>query len=53
MYVSGTRKIIFSYDDVFDQIFSSVLAYTPQHYAEANNMCMDVPYTPYATYSKE
>ena len=32
VYVPITRKIISSYDVVFDEIFSSVLAYTSQPY---------------------
>ena len=53
MYVTSTRKIISSYDVVFDESFSSTLAYTSQPYAEAMAMCPAVSYIPCATYSKE
>ena len=42
VYVPRTSKIISSYDVVFDDIFSSTLAYTSQPYAKAMAMCMDV-----------
>ena len=32
MYVPSTRKVISSYDVVFDEIFSSALSYTSQPY---------------------
>ena len=38
---------------MFDEIFSSVLAYTSQPYSEAMTMRPEVTYTPYATSSKE
>ena len=38
VYLPGTRKIIASYDVVFVEIFSSMLAYTSQPYAEAMAM---------------
>ena len=52
-YVPSTRKIIYSYDFVFDESFSSALAYTSQPYSEAMPMRPEVTYTPYATSSKE
>ena len=48
-----TRKIISSYNVVFDESFSSALAYTSQPYLEAMAMRPEVTYTPYATSSKE
>ena len=53
MYVPSTRKIISSYDVVFDESFSSTLAYTSRPYSEVLVMRPAVTYTPYATYSKE
>ena len=53
MYVPSTRKVIFSYDVVFDKCFSSALSYTSQPYAEAMAMRPAVTYIPYATPSKE
>ena len=53
MYVPSTRKIISSYDVVFDESFSSELAYTSQPYSEAISMRPEVTYTPYAMSSKE
>ena len=53
MYVPSTRKIIFSYDVVFDESFSSELAYASQPYSEAMSMRPAVTYTPYATSLKE
>ena len=53
MYVPSTRKVIFLYDVVFDESFSSVLSYTSQPYAEAMVIRPTVTYTPYATSSKE
>ena len=53
MYVPSTRKIISSYDVVFDESFSSTLAYTSRPYSEAMAMRPEVTYTPYATSSKE
>ena len=47
------KKIISSYDVVFDESFSSALAYTSRPYSEAMTMCPAVTYTPYATSSKE
>ena len=53
MYVPSTRKIISSYDVVFDENISSVLAYTPQPYSEAMIMRPAVTYTPYGTSLRE
>ena len=53
VYVPSTRKIISSYDVVFDTSFSCALAYTSQTYSEAMAMRLAVTYTPYATSSKE
>ena len=53
VYVPSTRKIISSYDVVFDERFSSALAYTSQHYSEAMVMCPAVTFPPYTTSSKE
>ena len=43
-------KILSSYDFVFDESFSSALAYTSQPYSEAMVMRPAVTYTPCATY---
>ena len=53
MYVLSKRKIISSYDVVFDESFSSALAYKSQPYSEAMAMRIAVTYTPYAMSSKE
>ena len=53
VYVPSTRKVILSYDVVFDESFVSALSYTSRPYAEAMAMCPSVTYTPYATSSKE
>ena len=53
VYVPSTRKVISSYDVVFDETFSSALSYTSQPYSEAMAMCPAVKYTPYALSSKE
>ena len=53
MYVPSTRKIISSYDVVFDEIFSSALAYTSQPYSKAMVMRPAVTYTPCVTSSRE
>ena len=53
VYVPSTRKIISSYDVVFDKCFSSVLAYTSRPYSEVMAMRPEVTYTPYVTSSKE
>ena len=53
VYVPSTRKVISSYNVMFDKSFSSALSYTSRPYAEAMAMCPTVTYTPYATSSKE
>ena len=53
MYVPSTRKVILSYDVMFDESFSSALSYTSRPYAEAMAMRPTVMYTLYATSSKE
>ena len=53
VYVPSTRKVILSYNVVFDEFFSSALSYTSRPYAEAMAMRPTVTYTPYATSSKE
>ena len=47
--VLSTRKIISSYDVVFDESFSSALSYNLQPYSEAMAMRLSVTYTPGAT----
>ena len=53
MYVPSTRKIISSYDVVFDESYSSTLVNTPQPYSEEMEMRTTVTYTPYGTSSRE
>ena len=53
VYVPSTRKVISSYDVVFDNSFSSALSYTSRPYSEAITMRPSVTYTPYTTSSKE
>ena len=53
MYVPSTRKIISSYDIVFDESFSSALAYTSKNYSKAMAMHLYVIYTPCATSPRE
>ena len=53
MYVPSSRKIISSYNVVFDKSLSSPLAYTSQPYSEAMVMRPAVTYTPYDTSSIE
>ena len=53
VYVPSTRKVISSYNVVFDESFSSALSYTSRTYVEAMAMRPKVTYTPYATSSKE
>ena len=52
MYIPSTRKIISSYDDVFDEKITSALVYTSRPYSEAMAMCPSVTYTPCATSSR-
>ena len=53
MYVPITRKVISSYDIVFDEKYSSALSYTTQPHSEAMVMRPEVTYTQYATSSRE
>ena len=53
MYVPSTRRIISSYDVVYDESVSSALAYTSCPYPEAMVMRTAVMYTPYSASSKE
>ena len=53
VYVPITRKVIYSYDVLFDESVSSVLSYTSRPYSEAMEMRPAVTYAPYATSSKE
>ena len=53
VYVPSTRKMISSYDLIFDESFSSALAYMSRHYSEAMVMHPEVTYTPYAAPLKE
>ena len=52
LYISSTRKIIYSYDVVFDESFCSTLSYTSQPYAEATDMRPAVSCIPCDTYPK-
>ena len=53
VYVPNTRKVISSYDVVFDESFSCALSYMSRPYSEAMVIRPAVTYTPYATSSKE
>ena len=53
VYVTHIRKIISSYNIVFDETFSIALAYKSQPYAEAMDMQPSVSYIPYDTYSRK
>ena len=53
VYIPSTRKVISSYNFVFDENISSALAYTSQPYSEAMAIRPAVTYTPYATSLKE
>ena len=53
VYVPSTRKVISSYNVVFDESFSSALSYTSRPYSEAMAMRPAVTYIPHATSSKE
>ena len=48
VYIPSTRKIISSYDIVFDESFSRALSYKSQSFAEAMHMRLYVKYTPCA-----
>ena len=52
VYVPSTRKVISSYDVLFDESFSSSLSYTSRPNSELVAMRPAVTYTPYATSSK-
>ena len=53
VYVPSTRKVVLSYDVMFDKSVSSALSYTSQPYAEAMAMRPTVMYTLYATSYQE
>ena len=53
VYLPSTSKIISSYDVVFDESFSSALAYTSQPFSEAIAMRLSVTYRPCATSLRE
>ena len=53
VYVPSTRKLISSYDIVFDKSFSSALSYTSRPYSEAMAMRTAVTYTLYAKSPKD
>ena len=53
VYVPITRNIISSYDVVFDEMFSSAVAYTQKTYSEAMDMRLYVTYTTCATSSRD
>ena len=53
VYVPSTRKIISSYDVVFNESFSIALAYTSRPYSETMVMRPAVMYTPYGMSLRE
>ena len=53
VYIPSTRKVILSYDVVFDENVSSALSYMSRPYSEAMAMRPSVTYTPYDTSSRE
>ena len=53
IYVPSTRKIFSLHDVVFDEIFSSALAYTPHPYSQALATRPEVSYIQYAKSSHE
>ena len=53
VYVPSIRKVISSYNVVFDKRKSCALSYTSLPYSEAMVMRLAVTYTPYATSLKE
>ena len=53
VYVPSTRNIMSSYYVVFDELFSSALAYMSRLYSYATSMSLAMTYTPYATSSRE
>ena len=50
VYVLSTRNIIYLYDVVLDESFSSALEHTSRPYSKAMALRLSVMYTPYATY---
>ena len=53
LYLPSTKKVISSYNVVFDESFSSALAYMSRPYSEAMAMRPEVTYTPFAKSSRE
>ena len=53
VHVQSTRKIVSSYDVIFDEIFFSALAYTSKPYSEAMVMRPAVTYKPCAKSLRE
>ena len=53
VYVPSTRKVISSYNVVFDKSVSSALSYTSRPYSEAMVIRPEVTYTQYTTSLKE
>ena len=53
VYVPSTRKIISSYDVVFDENISIALTYKSQYYSEAMAMHPTVTCKPFATSFRE
>ena len=53
VYVLHKHKIVYLYNFVFGDNFSSAFTYTSQPYSEAMDMLPTVPYIPHSTYSKE
>ena len=53
VYVLSTRNIIYLYDVVLDESFSSAFAYMSLPYSEATATRPAVTYTPYGTSSRE
>ena len=53
VYLTSTSKIVSSHEVVFEESFSSALAYTPRPYLEALATQPTVSYIPYTTYSHE
>ena len=51
VYILSTRKILSSYDVVFDESVSSELEIMSQLYSKAIDVRLSVTYTPYATSS--
>ena len=53
VYVPATRQIVTSMDVIFDETFTSALAYTSHPYHEAMVTCPSVSFIPFATSSHE